>query len=831
MAQVSLMTRIGKWSDHLTFLALRWRGAVDPSYQPTEPLLASIRRSQIDTTLALTPMMVQANIVCLFALIFMEVMDPRGQYFIYIWSSVLLAFLVNWISAYRIARTDRDFGRNRQAKAHSIGVLICSCLTFASVWSFGLIMALSRANVQETSFLGAMIAGMVAGGAWALYAIPLAAVAYGLILLVPAVVAYAVLGGPLWGFYILVSVSFAALVIAAVIRHSTQFIAERIGYEQAAAQRDVISLLMNDIEATGTCWLWRGDAKLRLSHVSDGFAVALGLQQSTILGRRLPEILMECGARGDDPKSQETFDLIASSEGAGLPNFEFRLTLTPPDGSERHLAFYGSRSDVGDAARAPFEGFVRDITDAVRDHEKIQFLATRDALTGLWNASGFISRAQEEIDKRLGRTCPRGLSATTTALPLPTASKGPRLTDPATPISMFLYIDADNLKAVNDTYGHRAGDVLLIKVGRSLIDVAGANCVVGRKGGDEFQLFGFFDSEAQARNIAQRLLQRLNADFQFDTISIRKSCSIGAVILSRGNHSIGTMEQWADRALYSAKNKGKARLEYYNEELGAEVFKQRRITADLPAFLERGELSVCYQPIVCVDTEAIVGCEALLRWTHPYFGPVSPAAIVEAARTTGKQAELGDYILRQALETVLEWPGSTYVSVNATAFELNDPDYYSRVIKAIDDIGCAPERVCIEITESQLLERNRTVLANLLRIRNCGIKVAVDDFGSGYSSLSYLPQYPSNFLKLDRSLLGHDNPGTGRAILRAVATLAHELKVMAVAEGVETEAELQMVRDAKISLVQGFHYHQPMSRSEIKVMMAAKGAGTFKMPY
>ncbi|GAA6186988.1 EAL domain-containing protein [Litorivita sp. NS0012-18] len=835
MAHLSLITRIGQASDRLTLATLRWRGAVAANYQPTDLLMATVRRAQIDMVLALTPAMVTANLACIGCLIALELTNPRGQYFIFIWASVMMALLTNWISAYRVARSKRALGRGKLASAHSTGVVILSSTAYAMLWSVGMVVVLYHATPQEIAFLGALAAGLVAGGAWVLYSIPLAAISYGLLLLAPVLLTHVIMGNPLWGYYIIVSITFYILLLDSIVRHSTQFIAERIGHEQAAAQRDVISLLMNDIEATGTCWLWRSDAHLRLSHASSGFAAALGLKQSALLGRRLGEVLTECGAHSNDPKSQEALSRITASNGPDLPHFEFRLKIHSPSGGERHLAIYGSRSDIGDASRAPFEGFVRDITEAVRDHEKIQFLATRDALTGLWNAAGFIARAQEEIDRRHGRIRPALGSVADQPFNALTASTRVELHDPDAPMTamtaMFLYIDADNLKAVNDTYGHRAGDALLVEVARNLTEVAGSSCVIGRKGGDEFQLFGYFVSEAQARNLAQKVCQRLGASFNYDQITIRKSCSIGAVIQSRSTYSIGTLEQWADRALYSAKNKGKARLEYYDEELGAQVFQQRRITADLPAALDRGELTVRFQPIVCIADEKIVGCEALLRWNHADFGPVSPAAIVDAARASGKQTELGDYILERAVTAALDWPGQSYVSVNATAFELNDPDYFKRIVAALERAGCPPERLCIEITESQLLERNRTVLANLLKIRNSGIKLAVDDFGSGYSSLSYLPQYPSNFLKLDRSLLGQDNPVTGRAILRAVATLANELKVLAVAEGVETLTELNMVREAGILLVQGFHYHHPMARNEIASMMATRGARDFEWPF
>lgn len=832
MAHLSLITRIGQASDRLTLATLRWRGAVEPNYQPTDLLMATVRRAQIDMMLALTPSMIAANLACIGCLIALELINPRGQYFVFIWASVMMALLTNWVSAYRIARSKRALGRGQLASAHSTGVVILSSSAYAILWSVALVVVLYHATPQEIAFLGALAAGLVAGGAWVLYSIPLAAISYGLLLLAPVLLTHVVMGSPLWGYYIIVSITFYILLLDSIVRHSTQFIAERIGHEQAAAQRDVISLLMNDIEATGTCWLWRSDAHLRLSHASSGFATALGLKQSALLGRRLGDVLTECGARSNDAKSQEGLSRIMASNGPDLPHFEFRLKIQSPDSGERHLAIYGSRSDIGDASRAPFEGFVRDITEAVRDHEKIQFLATRDALTGLWNAAGFITRAQEEIDQRHGRIRSAQGSVPTQSFSALTAPKGMEFRDPDAPMTaMFLYIDADNLKTVNDTYGHRAGDALLVEVARNLTEVAGSSCVIGRKGGDEFQLFGYFVSEAQARNLAQKVSQRLGASFNYDHITIRKSCSIGAVVLSRSTYSIGTLEQWADRALYSAKNKGKARLEYYDEELGTQVFQQRRITADLPAALERGDLTVRFQPIVCIADETIVGCEALLRWNHADFGPVSPASIVDAARTSGKQAALGDYILDRAIAAVCDWPGHSYVSVNATAFELNDPDYFKRIVAALERAGCPPQRLCIEITESQLLERNRTVLANLLKIRNCGMKVAVDDFGSGYSSLSYLPQYPSNFLKLDRSLLGQDNPVTGRAILRAVATLADELKVLAVAEGVETTAELDMVREAGILLVQGFHYHHPMARDEIAAMMAARGARDFEWPF
>lgn len=374
-----------------------------------------------------------------------------------------------------------------------------------------------------------------------------------------------------------------------------------------------------------------------------------------------------------------------------------------------------------------------------------------------------------------------------------------------------MMLDVDRFKVINDSLGHVAGDQLLSCLARRLEKCLREVDTASRLGGDEFAILldGITDLRDATRT-AERIQQAVDAPFAIDGKDVFTTVSIGIAMMD-GRYERGEeLLRDADAAMYRAKIDGRARCQVFDRDMHTTVMAQLRLEADLRTALERNELLVHYQPIVAVQTGALVGFEALARWNHPERGLVGPAEFIPAAEDTGLIRPIGAWVLRQACRQLATWTAEhpeLTMSVNLSAHQFAQPELPGDIARVVAEAGISPTQLELELTETAIMPRLAFAERSLAALRHLGVSISLDDFGTGYSCLSYLHELPVSRLKIDRSFVHRIGTSTERAeILRAIVSLAHNLGIRVTAEGVETAEQLDRMRTLECENAQGFYF-------------------------
>jgi diguanylate cyclase (GGDEF)-like protein len=392
-----------------------------------------------------------------------------------------------------------------------------------------------------------------------------------------------------------------------------------------------------------------------------------------------------------------------------------------------------------------------------------------------------------------------------------------------------LFLDLDRFKVINDSLGHEIGDCLLVELAQRLQSVLRPGDTVARFGGDEFTvLCDDIDGERDAIVIAQRMGEAVAAPFLLADTEAFLTASVGIAMADGVDARPESLIRDADAAMYRAKERGKSRYELFDEVMRARAVERLEVENALHRSIERGELRVHYQPLVDLEAGLMTGVEALVRWQHPERGLLLPEQFIPLAEETGQILELGEWVLREACAQHRRWSEeqpdgpALGLSVNLSARQLQQPELVADVVLALRDTGMDPANLCLEITESVVMEETEAAVQALEALRAEGVRIAIDDFGTGYSSLRLLKGAPADLLKIDRSFvagLGSDPQDT--PIVQTVIHLAEALGLDAVAEGVETPVQLAELRAAGCRFAQGFHFARPAGAEAISALLAA----------
>jgi diguanylate cyclase (GGDEF)-like protein len=436
-----------------------------------------------------------------------------------------------------------------------------------------------------------------------------------------------------------------------------------------------------------------------------------------------------------------------------------------------------------------------DITEQRQAELKIEYMALHDALTDLANRVLLNQRLENALD---------------------------RIVEPE--MLAVHHLDLDQFKAVNDTFGHPAGDKLLKIVAGRLRGLVRETDTIARTGGDEFVIVQVpVADSSEATSLAQRIIAAMSEPFDLDGHQAVIGASVGIATGRADGLSRDKMLRNADLALYRAKGDGRGTFRFFEPAMDLQMQTRRVMEQELRRALASGEFELYYQPVVDLASNEIMGFEALIRWNHPKHGVVAPAAFIPLAEEIGFIIPIGEWVIRQACATAARWPGDLRVAVNISAAQFRNSGLLQVIVSALAASGLAPTRLEIEITETVLLQNRETTLAVLHKLRALGIRIAMDDFGTGYSSLTYLQSFPFDKIKIDRSFVKDIDRNTGSLnIVRAVAALANGMGMTATAEGVETHQQLERIVAAGCSEMQGYLFSQPLPAAEIEELFLSQ---------
>ena len=432
--------------------------------------------------------------------------------------------------------------------------------------------------------------------------------------------------------------------------------------------------------------------------------------------------------------------------------------------------------------------------------EHFRHAAFHDSLTGLPNRAMFTELLKAEIESS-------------------SRSNGHKFA--------VLFLDLDRFKNVNDSLGHTHGDLLLVAFAERLERTLRPVDTLARFGGDEFAiLLSGMNDATDAVRVAQRIQDELSQPFMLDKSSASATASIGIALSSSGYDRADDILRDADIAMYRAKENGKARYELFDQGMHARAVSRLQLESDLRQAIEKKEFAVYYQPIVALPTGRLAGFEALVRWNHPRHGLVQPGDFIPVAEETGLIVPIGQWVLNEACAQVRQWQldspshRALSLSVNLSARQVAQPNLLDRIKEALDKSKLNPHCLKLEITESVVMENAEAAALMFKQLRSLGVQLSIDDFGTGYSSLSYLHRFPLNYLKIDRSFVSRLTTDNDNAIVRTISTLARNLGMEVIAEGIETEEQYQQLKMLGCEYGQGYLFSRPVDNTGVQHLLA-----------
>ena len=550
--------------------------------------------------------------------------------------------------------------------------------------------------------------------------------------------------------------------------------------------------LLSDYEKSGAGWFWETDADGHILYISDHIAEVLGRDADTLRTRTFQSLFVTA-KEGDDESSRSVSLLFG-----GRKKFAGVVVRAAAESSEVYWTVSGRPQFDEEGHFTGYRGHGADVTENQKAENEASHLARFDSLTGLANRH----RMDQKIDATL--------------LAFRSAKRA----------CAIMMIDLDRFKQVNDSLGHRAGDELLKQVSQRLKRVFDKSCEVARVGGDEFLvMLPDVDDRGALGEIAKRAIAMVTQPYSLEEGRCAIGASIGIAIAPYDGVTREEVTHSADTALYAAKNGGRGQFRFFSSELQKESHLRKQLERDLGVALEKGQLTLEYQPIIANGNDRIIAMEALLRWYHPERGKISPAIFLPIAEESNLINSIGEWVLRKACEDAVRWPDDVRVCVNISEQQIITPGFSRTVANALANAGLEPERLECELKESAHFGEGDSSQRELKALRRLGVRLSLDDFGTGMSSLGYLRRAPFETIKIDPEFLrgAMDEGSRNPALIGAIVALAKALGIETVAEGIEAMDELKLVRDCGVDHVQGFVYCSPMPSDEADEFLTEQG--------
>ena len=761
-------------------------GLAMQSFPSDHPLASSFRAEQIRAMLRLTPLAMAANLfnAILICIAFWRSVD---HWLLAGWSAIVVFVVAQGLVAWA-----RGKGR-AHASPRAIRRATLHACVLAGVWAVVPIALFHAASGSERLLLSTLTTGMICAGGIALVTVPVAATAYVLILAASGAWALVSAEFPLALTLGLLLLCYSAVVLVGVWSNSRLFVAHLMDQAEAERHNQVIGLLLHDFEEHASDLLWELDGRGHPCHVSAKLQAALGQSIEVLAATPVFELLGTLQAQVPE-EQRHHFDALRRCLNRGLP---FKDMVLPLQATGRTRWWSLAAKPLLDAKgrHGGWRGVASDVTEAQRANSQLTFLAHFDPLTGLAN--------RHQLRVLLADLLAPGLQAA--------------------PPCALLCLDLDHFKSINDTLGHAVGDGLLQEVARRLLAGIRQSDSAGRLGGDEFVvILQGVKSQDEVEMLTRRLLEQLHQPCEIQGASISLRISIGVAMAPRDGTQIDTLLNNADLALYAAKSEARGDFRFFEPRMATQTRRRLQIEHALRGATKNGELRLVFQPQVDLRQRRVIGFEALLRWTHPELGEVSPTEFIPVAEESGLILEMGHWVLRQACQVASDWPETVHVSVNVSSVQAMSSDLTETIRQILERLGMPARRLELEITESVFLNESHTTIQCLRTLKALGLRIALDDFGTGYSSLAYLRRFPFDTLKIDRSFVRElMSRGDARAIVKTIVGLAGTLNMSTVAEGVEEASQMEVLNTFGCSAIQGHLVARPMAADDVPAFLKA----------
>jgi diguanylate cyclase (GGDEF)-like protein/PAS domain S-box-containing protein len=529
----------------------------------------------------------------------------------------------------------------------------------------------------------------------------------------------------------------------------------------------------------------------RVDYVNGAFTSYSGYARDEIVGQT------EAVLRSSNASDSVYRDMHAALE-QGLP-WRGEMLTRRKDGSDAicSVQVFAVRNDGGDIRS--YLGIVEDITQVRRNEERIQQLANFDSLTGLPNRKYFLARLQELL------SCARRHHQQVA----------------------LLYLDLDQFKNINDSLGHGAGDAILTELTTRLQTLLGESDILGRQSGDEFAL-AFADTDAeQATRLAEAILAQVRQTCLVQGNELVTTGSLGIAIYPQDGCDLGTLIQHADTAVFMAKAEGRDSFRFFSPEMQAKASYTLMLENALRTAIDKGRLEIHYQPQVRIADHRIVGVEALLRWRHPQLGYIGPCEFIPIAEASGQIIALGEWVIAQVVEQAGRWVKQgrpdLLVAINLSLAQFRSPGLVDHIRSCLAKAQLSPGNLEFELTETTSISEPERVLPQIQALRGLGVRLALDDFGTGYSSLSQIHRLHVHKIKIDQSFIRDlSDTDSGYSIVKAIVSMSKSMGLTTIAEGVETQDQLEILKALGCDEVQGFYFSRPMSRDSIDALLRGK---------
>ncbi len=744
-------------------------------------LRGQVVSAQLGSVSKLAGVIVTGNLVTGTLVLFAFSRFPDQQQLLGLWGTAL--FLM--CAVYFLNSLTPSPRRSLPAPSERIGQAVRAALIMGVVWGALPLLMMTQADPGGQSLLSALLMGMIFGGGFVLSRVPEAAYAFILPITAGLVGGLQGVPGVQADYFSIIIVIYGAVICISVHWSYTVFVSQLLDQNAVTQQQQLISLLLRDFEESSSDWLWQTDPAGTLVELPMEFDGLKSGYQMMACGQDLLGLFEPGEARtvlAACLKSKQGFrDLILQ---VPLPEGDCWWSLT-------------GKPIYQDGVFRGFRGVASDVTQSKEIEDRIAYLAHFDGLTGLPNRASF--------HERLERACRT-----------PAARHRTRA---------VVWIDLDNFKWVNDTLGHPAGDELLRQFARRLTEACEDGDAIARLGGDEFALIVERDDTGALPEFLDRLSEVLARPYDIWGSTAQCSASLGVRRFDATAREPNQLLTHADLALYQAKRRKGGWVEF-SDELERKARARRAIEADLHRALEEGELELNFQPIVEAATGRVLSCETLLRWNHPVRGLIMPGDFIEHAEDSGLISRLGEWVIREALREIGSLDDEVRVAINISPLQLHSASLMSTVVQALAANGLSPDRLELEITESILLADTGFVHDRLSAFRELGVRISLDDFGTGFSSLSYLRTFPVDKIKIDKSFVSDlETNEDSRVITEATIGLAKALGMRVTAEGVESAFQRDYLRHLGCDELQGFLISRARPLADLRQVLSRYPTG------